>query len=418
MTSSSRVPASALAIELQRPDGSWLQVGLLRHDSEITWFSSEPAYWTAARRPVLGQVFEENDKAWQPSSRLALPNWFSHLLPEGRLRALVAAAAGVHARREFFLLERLGIDDLPGAVRATAVDDAADGGVVPEPQQHDPGDDDEAILKFSLAGVQLKFSLRHDGLRGLTVPTRGQVGDWIVKLPDERPGFDAVPEAELGCLELARAAGIPTPDAQLVDVAAIAALPDWARQSKDSAFAVRRFDRKANGTRVHAEQFAQILNIPTGLDSYKYKRANFETVAVVTRALCGEAAVADLIDRLVLNVLVGNGDAHLKNWVVIYPDGQRPQLSPVFDVVPTVLYIKDDNLGLKLGKSREFADIDARSFERLAVRCGWSVGEARGRAHQAVERIRTSWPLLRDYLSHERFDRLSLRLDRLPLAKV
>lgn len=46
-----------------------------------------------------------------------------------------------------------------------------------------------------------------------------------------------------------------------------------------------------------------------------------------------------MIDRIVLNILVGNGDAHVKNWTFIYPDGSRPQLSPAYDIVPTVLYV-------------------------------------------------------------------------------
>ncbi len=409
--------ADALLIEIQRPDASWVRAGWLRHNAEIAWFSTDASYWDSPNRPVLGQVFEENGRQWQPSSRLALPNWFSHLLPEGRLRALVAAAAGVHARREFFLLQRLGPEDLPGAIRATTAPVDSHGAAIPKPQDHEVLDDNEALLKFSLAGVQLKFSLKHDGERGLTVPARGQAGDWIVKLPDERPDFDAVPEAELGCLELARAVGIPTPGARLVKAEEISGLPEWAARASGEALAIERFDRRSDGTRLHAEQMAQVLNIPTGADTYKYKRANFETVAAVTSALCGETAVGDVIDRLVLNVLVGNGDAHLKNWVLTYPDGQRPALSPVFDVVPTVLYIKNDNLGLKLNRSRGFDDVRPTSFDRLANRSGWSTDEARRRTKSATERILGSWSLLRSYLSREHFERLSVRLRELPLVK-
>jgi serine/threonine-protein kinase HipA len=48
---------------------------------------------------------------------VTLPTWFSHLLPEGRLRDAVASAAQVNPKREFFLLARTGLDDLPGAMR-------------------------------------------------------------------------------------------------------------------------------------------------------------------------------------------------------------------------------------------------------------------------------------------------------------
>ncbi len=57
-------------------------------------------------------------------------------------------------------------------------------------------------MKFSLAGAQLKFSVYGYG-RGLTVPAKGQAGNYVLKFPDGRPGFSGVPEAELGSLELA-----------------------------------------------------------------------------------------------------------------------------------------------------------------------------------------------------------------------
>ncbi len=70
---------------------------------------------------------------------------------------------------------------------------------------------------------------------------------------------------------------------------------------------------------MHMEEIAQVMDIPTGRGTAKYTRANFETIAVLVEALCGTAAVGDVIDRLVLNVLVGNGDAHLKNWAISFP---------------------------------------------------------------------------------------------------
>lgn len=91
--------------------------------------------------------------------------------------------------REFFLLQRIGGDDLPGALRTrpTQVPLAGDA-----PTSDDALPDSEtgpAALKFSLAGIQLKFSVstRHGGL---TIPAQGEAGNWIAKLPDPRPGYD------------------------------------------------------------------------------------------------------------------------------------------------------------------------------------------------------------------------------------
>lgn len=165
------------------------------------------------------------------------------------------------------------------------------------------------------------------------------------------------------------------------------------------------------------EQLAQILDIPTGLPRAKYVRANFETIASVVSALCGTDSVGEIIDRLVLNVLVGNGDAHLKNWAICYPDGRQAVLSPAFDIVPTVLFLPDDDLGLKLNGTRSFHDVTTRSFDRLARRAGWTEQTARARVREAVERVSGAWAVFADHLSADSVQRLTRRRDALPLVR-
>lgn len=406
---------SALLLQVQRPNGEWLDFGYLHNDSENNWFTYADRYWDVADRPVVGQVFEERGRDWKPNARVALPRWFSHLLPEGRLRIAVARAASVNDRREFQLLRRLGRTDLPGALRAVpvAADYRLEGLTPAEPPDQEEG---QPLLKFSLAGAQLKFSVFGDGTR-LTVPAAGQAGNYIVKMPDERPGFGDVPAAELGGLELARAIGIPTPEAHLLDVTSVGGLEGWAT-GEQRALAVKRFDRDdRSGRRIHMEEYAQVLNVPTARVGAKYDSANFELVGLLTANLVDPGAVADVIDRIVLNVLFGNGDAHLKNWAILYPDGRTPILSPAYDVLPTVLYLPDDNLGLKLNDSRDFLSVDLHSFDRLAVKSGFGIIEGRTRALQAGQRVLAEWQLLRDYLTDSDYRRLTERLWSLPLTQ-
>jgi serine/threonine-protein kinase HipA len=94
----------ALLVTLQTPPGDWVDVGYLRNLREKNWFEFAASYWDLPDRPVLGQIFEERGRSWRPSARVALPNWFSHLLPEGRLRLAVAHAAHTNSKREFNLL--------------------------------------------------------------------------------------------------------------------------------------------------------------------------------------------------------------------------------------------------------------------------------------------------------------------------
>lgn len=407
---------SSLLVQLRSPSGEWVDVGYLRNRDEKNWFEFIDSYWDRADRPVLGQIFEEHGRAWEPNSHVALPRWFSHLLPEGRLRDAVSQAANIKSTREFELIKRLGSTDLPGAIRAIQPSRAVPPAVVPASKSENGSNDKDPLLKFSLAGAQLKFSVYGDE-RGLTVPATGQAGNYIVKFPDGRPGFDGVPEAELASLELARAVGIKTPSAKLIDPAGVSGLEEWAAATMGNALAVERFDRREGDTRVHMEELAQILNIPTARDQAKYKGANFETVAIFVGALTGVDHVGDVIDRIVLNILIGNGDAHLKNWAFLYPDGRRPELSPVYDILPTVLYVANDNLGLNLRKSKDFAAIRAESFDVLGERSGYGAEPARKRAQAAVSRVLDRWPILAPLLKQESFKRLTDRLNTLQLVK-
>jgi serine/threonine-protein kinase HipA len=413
-------PQHALLVQLQSIEGSWIDVGVLNYANEITWFESNSDYWETPGRPVLGQIFEERGRVWNPSARLALPDWFSHLLPEGALRAAVSAAAGVNPKREFFLLSRIGFDDLHGAVRVrpwpvSATTPPSSSGI--SDTQHAETEPESPFLKYSLAGVQLKFSVRLENQKGLTIPARGRAGDWIVKLPDGRPNYDGVPEAELGCLELARRVGIEVTETKLVSASDISGVPGWVTEIPGKSFAIKRYDRFGDDGRVHAEELAQVLNIPTGNEKYKYRRANFETVASTIAALCGPEAVGAVIERITLNVLVGNGDAHLKNWSIIYPDGRLPALSPLYDVLPTVLYIPEDDLGLKLNGTKNFNQVQLNSFDRLAIRAGWGPGDARQKVAETVDKVTTEWRILRDYLPEERYKSLTKRREDLSLVQ-
>lgn len=407
---------SALLVQLQKPGGAWIDVGLLKSSGSRNWFDILPGYWELAGRPVLGQVFEEHGRTWVPNAHVALPHWFSHLLPEGRLRDAVSLAADVNKAREFELLRRLGPSDLQGAVRAIpTIADGLDYSAPPAVLDND-GVDENPILKFSLAGAQLKYSVFADG-RGLTVPASGSVGNVIAKLPYGRAGYEGVPEAEFGALELARRSGIDAAEASLVKISDIQGLGKWVQWVGDyPVLAVERFDR-AGPDRVHMEELAQVLGISATRETIKYTYTNFETVANYVAALTDVESVASVIDRLVLNVLVGNGDAHLKNWAFLYPDGRNPVLSPAYDIVPTVLYVAGDNLGLNLGGSKRFEDIDYTSFDELGRRTGFGVARARKQVSSGVDRVLSNWPILGDYLSKQNFSRLSSRLASLPLAK-
>jgi serine/threonine-protein kinase HipA len=250
--------------------------------------------------------------------------------------------------------------------------------------------------------------------RSETSPTPADTASPVTQLTHPQP--PRLNSYELACLNLARLSGIDTPETALVSISEITGLEDWAREVSAPALTVDRFDRKEHG-RIHMEELAQVLNVPAAVETAKYRRANFETIASVIGALCGPASAGEVITRIVFNILIGNGDAHLKNWAVLYPDGITPVLSPIYDVLPTVLFIPNDDMGLKLTSSRAFEDVSAQSFDGIGRRTAFGENNARACAREAVERILDHWESLGELLSPSGFKMLTNRLNTLALIE-
>ncbi|WP_405457632.1 HipA domain-containing protein [Streptomyces sp. NBC_00101] len=343
-----------------------LRVGTLCQKGDYTRFVMSDRYLDNPQRSVLGLRFEENLRA-PYASALRLPKWFSNLLPEGPLREWIADDRGVSLDREMELLAQVG-HDLPGAVQILKAEGPEEDWEWQDPSAGGDvsagGADGPSPWRFSLAGVALKFSMLSHGDR-LTVPTGGEIGDWLVKFPDYRHAD--VPRNEYAIMSLAKSVGIDAPEVRLLHRDQLEGLPHrmWPN-SEVWAYAVRRFDRTADRkrTRIHIEDFAQVR------DKYPQDKymSSFETVAAISYRKRDVASLREAARRIAFSVAVGNGDAHLKNWSLIYADGRNPSLSPVYDLVSTVPYAPGDeteDLGLKFGGSKRFDRVGLSAFERL-----------------------------------------------------
>jgi serine/threonine-protein kinase HipA len=356
-------------------------------DEDSIEFRFLGSYLSSYPRPVLGQAFEDDLSRFH-KSRMRLPPFFSNLLPEGALRSLIATQAEVAEGREFWLLRLLG-EDLPGAARAVPADDEAAASEAPQGGS-EPGDGpgEADSLRFSVAGIQLKFSVVRRG-KALVIPARGRGGDWLVKLPD--PRFENIPRSEYSALQWARNSGIEVPEIELVAVENIENLPPEVGELRErQALALRRFDRdtQAPDGRIHQEDLAQVLSL---YPEKKYSEFNYETIARVVRSVAGHKAYRRFIDRLVFMVALGNGDAHHKNWSLIYPDGVQADLSPAYDLVPTRLYLPEEQMALNLARSKSWSNVQRASFRRLARKVDADEAKTEERARAAVERIRRAW---------------------------
>lgn len=151
---------------------------------------------------------------------------------------------------------------------------------------------------------------------------------------------------------------------------------------------VRRFDRTAEG-RVHIEDFAQVLG-RFGIGEGKY-RSTVEAVAAIAYRGRDRVSLREMVRRSVFNLLVGNGDAHLKNWSLIYPDRKIARLSPAYDLVCTVVYPRQDDLGLPFFGTARLSEISRDHFARLQAGLNVEGEDVLNVVDETIERFSEAW---------------------------
>lgn len=367
---------------------------LLAGDKSI--FAFHDAYVADENRPTLSLSFK--DEFGRLITRLRptqtrLTPFFSNLLPEGHLRDYLARRAGVRKMREFHLLWALGAD-LPGAMTVTSasddawnVDDAAD------TDREERAAKRSGAMRFSLAGVQMKFSAIAEAAGGLTIPVDGAGGSWIVKLPSSR--FRGVPQNEHAMMMLAKRVGIDVPPQRLVDPRQIEGLPEGVNGLTEPAFAIERFDRGENGERIHFEDFAQIFGVyPTD----KYERATYRSIGRVYWIETGAAGFEEYLRRLVFNTLIGNADMHLKNWSMIYYDKKSPAIAPAYDYVSTIAFLEDENAALKYARQKRMSKLSLDELKYLAAKSGAPEALAETAAKETVSKFEEAWRTEKEHL--------------------
>lgn len=360
----------------------WLgeaRVGTLRVDAH-DWIQLDvdDDYWERDPRPVIGLALEQDRGRRVTRSHLTLPPMLSNLLPEGELRRLIAEHHGIDPRREFALLARLG-EDLAGALCFLDGDE-----VLGPPAPPAEISDDDAWAFSSLAGVQPKFTVERDG-KGFVLAAKGRGERWIVKVPDGR--FARVPETELVVTRWARAAGLTTVDAALLEREEIRGLPAWVSAQESLCFASRRYDR-AVSSRVHQEDFCQVFNVHA---SRRYTAASYDRVAKTVLSDCGADDAREILRRLAFMIVSGNTDLHLKNWSLHYPDGVRPRLAPAYDLLSTLPFIAKRTVALSLARENELDALSLAHFRALSRELGPIRDEAEDIVAATVKHALAHW---------------------------
>jgi serine/threonine-protein kinase HipA len=207
------------------------------------------------------------------------------------------------------------------------------------------------LLRTGMSGVQPKL-LVPEAIDGRSAHGKGTLAtrDLIVKTADEK--FPALAVNEFICMSIARAAGIPVPEFYLSE--------------NRKLFVMRRFDRTEEGQALGFEDMAVLMGKSVA-DKYK---SSYGQVATALRLFLAPEHVsqglAQLFDQVALSVIVGNGDAHLKNFGVLYhdPTTADARIAPAYDIVNTTRYIPEDGLALSLNGSKNLytAHIDVVDF--------------------------------------------------------
>ena len=358
-------------------------------------------------KDTLGELITD----FKPTQTKLIP-FFSNLLPEEAMREYLANRANVNPAREFFLLWVLG-QDLPGAITVKPADGEALPPSVSERIDED-GSHKGGPMRFSLAGVQLKFSAIQHAAGGLTIPASGMGGSWIVKFPSSQ--YEGVPENEFSMMELARQIGMDVPETQLLNIEGITNIPNGIGQFGNSAFTIKRFDRKEDGQAVHIEDFAQVFGV---YPHDKYKKASMRNIAEVIGLEGHEEDIAEFTRRLVFNTLIGNADMHLKNWSLIYSDKRSASIAPAYDFVSTIPYLPDKTAALKVSRSKKFSDFTIDELSHLAAKARLPEKLVLDTAEETVALFHEIWKKEKSNLPLSRavIEAIEQHLKIIPIAK-
>jgi serine/threonine-protein kinase HipA len=414
-------------------------IGWLCEAGRVSRFIASDDYVANARRPTLSMSMtvpgEDEltrktltnyfDKAVY-RERGELPPFFAGLLPEGPLRRRLAAT-----RKDPRDMDDLGVlaaagEDLPGAVQVLPADPARltptarAFGVTGGSDNLDIGVPEQAAEgAASLSGVQDKLALSsaQNGQRYCT-PVRGTLSDLIAKLPVK--GDDSQVFNEYACMQLAAHAGVNIAQCRTVQMREMAGRDELvgALGPTTHFLAVDRFDR-GPGSAVHMEDACQLLRLMPG-QKYAGREYFVRLVQVLNRfSTRGIEDVRQFFIRQVVNTLLGNSDAHLKNFSVLYHNGVMPELSPAYDIVCVAALPGFQGFGTNVAIDRYQRRETVDDYLAVARSAGISERIARAAVRQTVKLARELWPDALASLNVPAAVRTEVldRLATLPLAK-
>jgi serine/threonine-protein kinase HipA len=325
--------------------------------------------------------------------------FFAGLLPEESKRQIIARNLGISARNDFAMLEQI------GGECAGAVTFVLEGQSLPEQEcSYRPLTSEQLArllkdlprrplmagedgVRLSLAGAQDKIAVHVAGNQ-ISLPLGSSPSTHILKPAIEH--YEGIVFNEALCMKLAHAIGLPAARTEIRHVEGIDYL------------LIERYDRRVAAgpegspgllQREHQEDFCQALGIVPE-DKYQNEggpsfKQSFDLVRQVS-----SVPVLDLralLDAVIFNFLVGNHDAHGKNFSIIY--GRQTRLAPLYDVVSTAYYPElSTKMAMKLGGEYASEKITAKHFDAFADEVGFGKPMVRSRLLELAEGLLANLP--------------------------
>ena len=322
--------------------------------------------------------------------------FFEGVLPEEQQRKAIERSTHVSASDVFSLLDLLG-GEVAGAVRILREgEDPASPpqGAPPGPLQDNslgelletlprrPMLAGEGELRLSLAGAQTKLPVCLTDGR-VRLPAPGEPTTHIIK--PAIPGYPAITENEAFMMRLAAEVGLP--------VAHVEARRLVAEKGPRTYLLVARYDREVRDGRVvrlHQEDFCQALGISS---IYKYEANLGPGLSRCRRVLFDHsmkpaADARTFLDAVLFNLLVGNGDAHAKNFSLLHT-AHGVRLAPLYDLLSTLYYPSlAPVMAMAIAGKFRFSEVDRLALEEGAK----AIGLARTYLTKRLDRLRDLLP--------------------------
>lgn len=356
------------------------------------WIEDPHAMAISCSLPLQLETFE----------RKKCRTFFEGILPEQDQRKIIAKNLGISDKNDFSMLEKIG-GECAGALTFMPAGEALNA----QDNNYHPLTDAELVkilnelptkpllagergIRLSLAGVQDKLAVYVKNEK-ILIPLNNAPSSHILK-PDHSI-YENVIFNEYFCLKLAKQIGLSVAEVKLKKI------------DKINYLLVTRYDRTMIQTqktneeieRVHQEDFCQALGVPS---TKKYQNEEGPSLKQCFNLIREHSSIPvldleKLLDAVIFNFLIGNCDAHGKNFSILYLDQFQFQLAPLYDLICTLYYEDiEKKMAMKLGGEYEIYRVRPENFDKFADEVGLSKPEVRKRILKLSDAIMGVLPIM------------------------